>query len=98
LAVEGRLSQIALMGGDAAPIDFRRLLTRRLTITGSTLRPRTPAEKGLIAVALRQEVWPLLESGRVKPVIYKTFPLAQANEAHRLLESGGHIGKIMLVV
>jgi NADPH2:quinone reductase len=98
LATEGRLSQIAIMGGEAAPVDFRRLLTRRLTITGSTLRPRSPAEKGLIADALRREVWPLLESGRVKPVIYRTFGLAQANEAHRLLETGGHVGKIVLVV
>jgi len=98
LATEGRLSQIAMMGGDAAPVDFRRLLTKRLTITGSTLRPRSPAEKGVIAEALHREVWPLLESGRVKPVIFKTFPLIEASEAHRLLEAGNHVGKIVLVV
>jgi len=98
LATEGRLSQIAVMSGEAAAVDFRRVLTRRLTITGSTLRPRTPSEKGVIADALRREVWPLLESGRVKPVIFRTFPLVQASEAHRLMESGEHIGKIVLVV
>jgi NADPH2:quinone reductase len=97
LAIEGRLSQIAIMGGEAAPVDFRRLLTRRLTITGSTLRPRSPDEKGVIAEALHREVWPLLEAGRVKPVIFRTFPLAQASDAHRLMESGEHIGKIVLV-
>ncbi len=97
LATEGRLSQIALMGGDAAPVDFRRVLVKRLTITGSTLRPRTPAEKGKIAEALHREVWPLLQSGLVKPVVFRTFPLARADEAHRLMESGEHIGKIVLV-
>ena len=96
LAMDGRLVQIGLMGGEAAPIDFRRILGRRLTITGSTLRPRTPVEKGAIAAALREEVWPLLASGRVKPVIYRTFPLAQAAAAHRLMESSEHIGKIVL--
>jgi NADPH2:quinone reductase len=98
LATEGRLSQIAIMSGEPTSVDFRRLLTRRLTITGSTLRPRTPAEKGTIAAALHREVWPLLESGRVKPVIFQTFPLAQASNAHRLLESGAHIGKIVLTI
>jgi putative PIG3 family NAD(P)H quinone oxidoreductase len=97
LATEGRLSQIAIMGGGEATVDLRRLLTKRLTITGSTLRPRTPAEKGVIADALRREVWPLLESGRVRPVIFETFPLAQASDAHRLMESGEHVGKIVLV-
>jgi putative PIG3 family NAD(P)H quinone oxidoreductase len=97
LAIEGRLVQIGLMGGEAAPIDFRRILGQRLTVTGSTLRPRSVAEKGQIAAALRQEVWPLLEQGRVKPVIYKTFPLAEAAVAHRLMESSEHIGKIVLV-
>jgi NADPH:quinone reductase len=97
LAVEGRLVQIGLMGGDAAPLDLRRILARRLTVTGSTLRPRSIAEKGQIAGALRREVWPLLETGRVKPVIYRTFPLAQAAAAHALMESSAHIGKIVLV-
>lgn len=97
LATEGRLSQIAIMGGEAAPVDFRRLLVKRLTITGSTLRPRSPSEKGVIAEALHREVWPLLESGRVRPVIFKTFPLARATDAHRLMETSEHVGKIVLV-
>jgi NADPH:quinone reductase len=97
LALEGRLVQIGLMGGEAAPIDFRRILGQRLTITGSTLRPRSVAEKGAIADALRQEVWPLLEQGRVKPIIYRTYPLKEAAAAHRLMESSEHIGKIVLV-
>ena len=97
LALEGRLVQIGLMGGDAAPIDFRRILSKRLTVTGSTLRPRSVAEKGQIASALRQEVWPLIEQGRVKPIVYRTFPLKEAAAAHRLMESSEHIGKIVLV-
>jgi NADPH2:quinone reductase len=97
LAVDGCLVQIGLMGGEAAPVDFRRILGRRLTITGSTLRPRTVEEKGAIAEALRREVWPLLEQGRVKPIVYKTFPLAEAAAAHRLMESSEHIGKILLL-
>jgi putative PIG3 family NAD(P)H quinone oxidoreductase len=97
LALDGRLVQIGLMGGDAAPIDFRRILSKRLTVTGSTLRPRSVAEKGQIATALRQEVWPLLEQGRVKPIVYRTFPLKEAAAAHRLMESSEHIGKIVLV-
>ena len=97
LALDGRLVQIGLMGGDAAPIDFRRILSKRLTVTGSTLRPRSVAEKGQIASALRQEVWPLLEQGRVKPIVYRTFPLNEAAAAHRLMESSEHIGKIVLV-
>ena len=96
LAIEGRLVQIGLMGGDAAPIDFRRILSKRLTVTGSTLRPRSVAEKGQIAMALREEVWPLLEQGRVKPIVYRTFPLKEAAAAHRLMESSEHIGKIVL--
>ncbi len=98
LALEGRLVPIGLMGGEAAPIDFRRILSQRLTLTGSTLRPRSVAEKGAIADALRQEVWPLLEQGRVKPIIYRTFPLKEAAAAHRLMESSEHIGKIVLIV
>jgi len=98
LAVEGRLVVIGFMGGDTATIDFRRILGRRLTITGSTLRPRSVEEKGEIAAALRREVWPLLESGQVKPLIYRTFPLADAAAAHRLMESSEHVGKIVLTV
>jgi NADPH2:quinone reductase len=97
LAVEGRLVVIGFMGGDTATLDFRRILGRRLTITGSTLRPRSPAEKGEIAAALHKEVWPLLEKGTVKPVVYRTFPLADAAAAHRLMESSEHVGKIVLV-
>ena len=81
LAVDGRLVVIGFMGGDTATIDFRRILGRRLTITGSTLRPRSVEEKGQIAAALRREVWPLLESGKVKPVIYRTFPLGRGRGA-----------------
>jgi len=98
LAVEGRLVVIGFMGGDTATIDFRRVLGRRLTITGSTLRPRSVEEKGQIAAALRREVWPLLESGKVKPLIYRTFPLGDAAAAHRLMESSEHVGKIVLTV
>jgi putative PIG3 family NAD(P)H quinone oxidoreductase len=97
LAVEGRLVVIGFMGGDTATLDFRRILGRRLTITGSTLRPRSPAEKGEIAEALRKDVWPLLETGTIKPVVYRTFPLADAAAAHRLMESSEHVGKIVLV-
>lgn len=97
LAVDGRLVQIGIMGGVApATIDLGAVLRRRLTITGSTLRPRTVAEKGAIAAALRREVWPLFESGRVRPVVYRTFPLTEAAAAHRLMESSEHIGKIVL--
>src|SRR5688572_21135301 len=98
LALGGRLVQIGLQGGAQGTLDLSRVLARRLTITGSTLRPRTPAEKGAIAAALRDSVWPLLESGRVKPVIYKTFTLRDAAEAHRLVESSKHIGKVVLVI
>jgi putative PIG3 family NAD(P)H quinone oxidoreductase len=98
LAVDGRLVQIGLMGGENGTVDLRRVLGRRLTITGSTLRPRSVEEKGQIAAALAREVWPLLESGRVKPIVYKTFPLAEAAAAHRLMESSEHIGKIVLTV
>ena len=96
LAVDGRLVQIGLMGGEAVSLDLRRILGRRLTVTGSTLRPRSVEEKGQIARALRQEVWPLLEQGRVKPIVYRTFPLTEASAAHRLMESSEHVGKIVL--
>ena len=98
LAQDGRLVQIGLMGGTSATVDLNRLMRRRLTITGSTLRPRSVEEKGDIATALLDQVWPLLEDGRVRPIIYRTFPLAEAAEAHRLMESSEHIGKIVLVV
>jgi putative PIG3 family NAD(P)H quinone oxidoreductase len=97
LATDGRLVQIGFMSGEStASVDFRRILTRRLTITGSTLRPRSVEEKGQIATALRTEVWPLLARGAVKPVIHRVFPLAEAAEAHRMMESSEHVGKIVL--
>ena len=97
LARDGRLVQIGLMGGESAEISFRVILAKRLTITGSTLRIRTPAEKGAIAAALEREVWPLLASRLVAPVIDATFPLADAADAHRVLERGEAIGKIVLM-
>jgi NADPH2:quinone reductase len=98
LADDGRLVIIALLGGALAPLDLAAVLRRRLTITGSTLRPRSIAFKAAIAVQLRSIVWPLIEMGRIKSVVHSTFPLAQAAEAHRLMESSEHIGKIVLAV
>jgi putative PIG3 family NAD(P)H quinone oxidoreductase len=98
LATEGRLLQIAVLLGARAEIDLIRLLRNRLTVTGSVLRARTVEEKGAIAVALERKVWPLLESGRVRPVIHARFPLTQAADAHRLMDSGSHVGKILLTV
>ena len=98
LAVDGRLVQIGLLEGEAmAPVDVRRILMRRLTFTGSTLRARSVEEKGRIADALRREVWPLVEAGRVKPILAARFPLAEAAAAHRLMESNAHVGKIVLL-
>ena len=96
LAVEGRLVEIATLHGVKAELNIQTIMGRRLTITGSTLRPRSVEEKGQIAAALRREVWPLLDSGKVMPVIDRTFPLADAAAAHRLMESSAHIGKIVL--
>ena len=98
LAVEGRLLQIAFLKHARAEIDFSTVMRKRAWITGSTLRPRSPAEKGAIGRDLHQHVWPLLEQGAVAPVIHETFPLDQASEAHRLMESSSHIGKIVLDV
>lgn len=98
LAVEGRHVSIATQHGVVAEVNFVSIMSKRLTLTGSGLRPRSVEDKGAIAAALRQKVWPLLETGKVKPVIYRTFPLAEAGEAHRLLESSSHIGKIVLSV
>jgi NADPH:quinone reductase len=99
LAVDGRLVQIAfLQGSKVEAFDFMPVMTRRLTITGSTMRPRSTAQKGAIASALREMVWPLLQAGRCAPVIHAVFPLADAASAHRLMESSTHIGKIMLQV
>jgi NADPH2:quinone reductase len=98
LARDGRLVQVGVMGGATAEISLRTILLKRLTITGSTLRIRTPAEKGAIAAALEQRVWPLLESGRVRPLVDATVPLAEAARAHRQLEAGEVVGKIVLMV
>ena len=97
LAREGRLVIIALLGGSKAEVDLRLILQRWLTVTGSTLRPRSVEEKGRIARALEKEVWPRLESGEVAPVIHATVPLAEAARAHRILEEGDHVGKVVLV-
>jgi len=97
-AESGRIVQIAFLNGPKAEVDFRRLMMKRLTHTGSTLRPRTIAEKAGIARELEAKVWPLLTEGRCKPVIHARFPLAQAAEAHRLMESNAHIGKIVLTI
>ncbi len=96
LAIEGRLVQIALQRGPKTELNLLPIMLNRLTITGSTLRPRSVDQKAEIAQSLRQHVWPLLESGRIKPIIYETFSLRQAADAHRLMESSQHIGKIVL--
>ena len=96
LAVEGRLVQIAVQRGAEATIPLGLLMVKRLVLTGSTLRPRTVAQKGAIADALKEQVWPLLAAGRVRPVIHTTFGLEEAAEAHALMESSAHIGKIVL--
>jgi NADPH:quinone reductase len=98
LALDGRLVSIAYLRGARVEVNFMPVMRNRLTITGSTLRPRSVEQKGAIAAALLQKVWPLIESGKVKPLIERTFPLAQAADAHRLLESSAHIGKIVLTV
>jgi putative PIG3 family NAD(P)H quinone oxidoreductase len=97
LAVEGRLVEIATLHGVKAELNIQTIMARRLTITGSTLRPRPIADKAAIAGELREQVWPLLESGAVKPIVYATFPLRDAAEAHRVMESSVHIGKLLLV-
>ena len=98
LAVEGRLSQIAFLQPSRVELDWMPLMIKRLTFTGSTLRPRPSAEKARLASELRANIWPLLEQGRILPVIHKEFPLEDAAAAHRLMESSEHIGKIMLKV
>lgn len=98
LATDGRLVQIAFLKSPRVEIDFSIVMRRRLWLTGSLLRPRTPGEKGEIAAAVESRVWPLLESRRVAPVIDSVFPLRRAADAHRHMESGAHIGKIVLEV
>jgi putative PIG3 family NAD(P)H quinone oxidoreductase len=97
-AMDGRLVSIAVLNGVKTTINILTMMQRRLTLTGSTLRTRPIAEKGAIAADLRQHVWPLLEAGSVSPVIHATFALPDAAEAHRVMESGAHIGKLVLVV
>jgi putative PIG3 family NAD(P)H quinone oxidoreductase len=96
LAEEGRLAIIATQGGNASSIDSGLVLRKRLTITGSTLRPRSVAYKTALAAELRAKAWPLIEAGRIKPVIHQVFPAAQAAQAHALMESSTHVGKIVL--
>ena len=98
LADEGRLVFIAFLRGPKTELDINEVMRRRLILTGSTLRPRPVEFKGAIARSLREHVWPLIEAGKIKPVIFKTFPLADAAEAHRLMESSQHIGKLVLSV
>ena len=98
LAVEGRLVVISLISGARTELNLNTVMSKRLTITGSTLRIRSVAQKALVAEGVRRNVWPLLEAKRVHPVIYATFPLAEASEAHRMMETSQHIGKIVLTV
>ena len=98
LAPDGRLVYIAFLSGPKVELNLLPVMLKRLSITGSTLRARSVAFKGAIAEQLREKVWPLIEAGRVKPVLFKSFPLAEAAGAHRLMESSGHIGKIVLTV
>lgn len=98
LAIEGRLVLINYMKGDEASIRLSLILRKRLTVTGSTLRAREVEFKSAIARNLEKHVWPWLQSGMVKPIIYKTFPLAQAADAHKSIENGDHIGKIILTI
>jgi NADPH2:quinone reductase len=98
LAMDGRLVQIAFLKSSKVELDLMQVMRRRLTITGSTLRPRSPEEKGAIARELATHVWPLFESGAIKPVIHAEFPLERAADAHRMMEASEHVGKIVLAV
>lgn len=98
MAPEGRHVSIAFLRGAKVTLNLFPVMTKRLTLTGSTLRARTVEEKGRIAQALREKVWPLVEAGKVKPVVHATFPMEKAADAHRLMESSAHIGKIVLIV
>ena len=97
LARDGRLVLIGQLGGPTARINTVPILQRRLTIVGSTLRARSVAEKGAIAKAVHEHLWPLLESGAVRGVLHRTFPLRDAAEAHRMMESSEHVGKLVCV-
>jgi len=96
LADDGRIALIAVQGGTKATLDMGAVLRKRVSIIGSTLRPRSVAYKTVIAQQLREQVWPRIEAGRIKPVIYKVFPAKQAAQAHALMESSVHVGKIVL--
>ena len=97
LALEGRLVQIAFLQGPMVEkLNFTPVMVKRLTLTGSTLRPRTLAQKATVAAALREKVWPLLDTGAVKPLVHATFPMEQTRQAHELMESSAHLGKIMV--
>ena len=98
LAADGRLVNIAFLRGSTIELNFMTVMLKRLTLSGSTLRPQPVKRKGEIAAALRERIWPLIARGEIKPVIHATFPLANATEAHRLMESSQHIGKIMLTL
>ncbi|MGH8750417.1 MAG: NAD(P)H-quinone oxidoreductase [Burkholderiales bacterium] len=98
LADDGRIVLIAWLGGLKATVDLGEILRRRLTLTGSTLRARPVAFKAAIALNIREKIWPLLEAGKIKPVIHETFSIADAAQAHALMESGTHIGKIVLTL
>lgn len=98
LADDGRIVMIAFLGGSKGTVDLGQVLRRRLTLTGSTLRPRPVGFKAQIAASLRKKVWPLIEAGKIRPVIHRSFPLEQAAQAHALMESSTHIGKIILTV
>ncbi|HEY9549070.1 MAG TPA: NAD(P)H-quinone oxidoreductase, partial [Kiloniellaceae bacterium] len=98
MAEDGRLSFIAFLGGAKAEVNFAAVMMKRLTITGSTLRARPVAVKAALAAALKEQVWPLLEAGRIAPVMAARFPLAEAARAHALMESSSHIGKIVLTL
>lgn len=97
LATEGRIVTIGLMGGAAAEVDLAQLMSRRAVLTGSTLRSRSVEQKGTIADAVRKHVWPLLAAKRLRPVVHATFPLADAAEAHRVMEASAHVGKLLLI-
>lgn len=98
LAMDGRLAMIAFLSGPKAEINFAQIMTKRITVTGSTLRPRSIQDKAVIAESLREHVWPLIEAGRIAPVMDSIFPLENAADAHRRIESSGHIGKIVLTL
>ena len=97
MAIDGRHVSIAFLGGSTAEVNFMPMMLKRLTLTGATLRPQSVERKGEIARALHEHAWPLIAKGEIKPVIHSTFPLAEAAEAHRLMESSRHIGKIVLI-